>query len=248
MIRTVTRIAGATAFTLMLAVPASAQVVQSLQFGIGGFYPRGFDGRSEGDVLVENLITSAPLLFDIKDFKGATVFGEWNVAFGNHLEVGAGLGYYKRTVPSIYADIVNELPNGDLVEIEQDLSLRIVPVSGVVRFLPFGRQDTVQPYVGAGISALNWRYTEIGQFVDFGDPLDDFDDLVFDERYIGTGTTVAPLLLGGVRFPIKGDIYGLTLEYRYQFGEGDLPRDVDFLSDRIDLSGGSFTVGFLVRF
>lgn len=236
--RTASRILGAAALTLMIAAPASAQVVQSLHVGFGGFYPRGFDGRVDRDVLVENLLTDEPLAFDIKDFRGVNLFGEWNVAFGNHVEVGAGVAFYKRTVPSVYQNVVNE--NGR--EIEQDLSLRIVPLSGVVRFLPFGRADTVQPYLGAGISAMNWRYSEVGAFVDT------FDYSIFDARFIGTGTTVAPLFLGGVRIPIKGDIYGLTLEYRYQFGAGDLPTDVDFLNDKIDLSGGRFNVGFLIRF
>ena len=38
-----------------LASPASAQVIHSLQIGGGLFFPKGFDGRTSGDVLVANL-------------------------------------------------------------------------------------------------------------------------------------------------------------------------------------------------
>ena len=61
-----------------------------------------------------------------------------------------------------------------------------------------------------------------------------------------SGTAFGALLLGGVRIPINGDIYGIGIEGRYQFGVGDLPDD--FVANRIDLAGGQFNVTFLVRF
>ena len=42
----------------------------------------------------------------------------------------------------------------------------MVPISGVVRFLPFGQAGGFQPYVGGGVSAVNFRYSETGEFVD----------------------------------------------------------------------------------
>ena len=227
------------AVLLLVGAPASAQVVQSLHVGVGGFFPKGFDARVEGDVLVENLSVGEPLFFEIGDFRSGQVFGEWNVAFGDHIEVGAGIGYFQSTVPSVYEFLVND----DGSEIRQDLKLRVVPVTGIVRFLPVGSPDEVQPYVGVGISLLNWRYSEFGEFVD----LADFS--VFTDRFVATGSTPGTLLVYGVRIPIDGDIYGLTLEGRYQWGEGDTGGfDAGFLGDKIDLGGGSFNVGFLVRF
>lgn len=215
---------------------AQAQAVHSLHLGAGLFAPRGYDARSADDVWVENLNT---LSFEIKDFRGASGQGEWTVTFNDRVEVGLGAGYYQRSVPSFYRDYVNS--NGN--EIEQDLKLRIVPVSAVVRFLPFGSAGRVQPYVGGGVSALQWRYSETGEFVDF---FDNFS--VFRDRYVANGTAIGGLLLGGLRFPIGGDIYALNTEFRYQFGEGDLGRDSGFLTDKIDLSGMHFTVGFQIRF
>ena len=57
-------------------------------------------------------------------------------------------------MPSVYAASVNA--NGS--EIEQELKLRIVPLTATVRFLPIGH-GSVEPYVGAGIGAFNWRYS-----------------------------------------------------------------------------------------
>ncbi|MEZ5318583.1 MAG: outer membrane beta-barrel protein [Vicinamibacterales bacterium] len=239
MFRIAARGIGALALALIVAAPASAQIVQSVQFGVGVFSPRGFDSRAAGDVLVENLITTDPLLYEIKDFRGPTAFGEWIVGFGDHVEVAGGVGFYSRTTPSVYRDLVNV----DGREIEQRLKLRIVPVTGLVRFLPFGRMGDVQPYVGAGVSALNWRYIEAGEFVDA-----DYNIFQALPPYTASGTTVAPVWLVGVRVPIRGDIYALGLEYRHQSGEGDLGFDSGFLSDKIDLGGGNFNFSFLIRF
>ena len=154
--------AGALVLTLVSAVPASAQVVHSVQFGAGWFFPKGCDpglanrldcraSRGSDDVLVEDLNS---LAFDMKDFRGPTLFGEWNITFDERVELSLGAGFYRRTVPSVYRDFVDI----DLTEIEQDLRLRVIPVSAVVRFLPTGRAGDVQPYIGGGLAALNWKY------------------------------------------------------------------------------------------
>jgi len=227
--------AGAMVLALGVAAPASAQVVHSVGIGAGLFSPRGIDSRHADDVLVENLNS---LAFDIKDFRGAQVNGEWNMTFSERVELSLGAGYYSRSTPSVYADYINK----DGSEIEQDLRLRIVPVSAVVRFLPVGRAGQFQPYLGGGVSVLQWRYSEVGEFVDFNDNF-----AVFRDRYIASGTTVAPVLLGGLRLPLGGDLYALNTELRYQFGTGDLGNN-GFTTEKIDLGGLHFTVGFMVRF
>ena len=233
---------------VLTAAPASAQVVQSVQVGGGFVFPRGFDSRDQDDVLVRNLIGEAlpaipslsdALAFEISDFRTGQLFGEWTVAFGDHIEFGAGLGFYRKTVPTVYFDLVDESD----FEIEQQLRLRVVPVTGLVRFLPFGSPATVQPYVGAGISVLNFEYTESGAFVD-GETLE-----VFEDRFRASGSPVGGLLLGGVRFPLGGDIYAFGMEGRYQFGTGETGGlDEGFLADTIDLGAGQLNFTFLVRF
>lgn len=224
------------ALVLGTAVTASAQVVHSIGFGAGIFSPRTLDARDIDDVLVENLNT---LSFDIKDFRGGLVFGEWAMSFNDRVELALSGGYYRRTVPSVYTDFINN--NGR--EIEQDLRLQVVPMSAIVRFLPVGRAGKAQPYLGGGVSALRWRYSEIGEFVDFNNNF-----AVFRDRYIANGTTLAPVVLGGLRLPLGGDVYALNTEFRYQFGTGDLGANSGFLTEKIDLSGLNFTVGFQIRF
>ena len=82
MIRRVACVGLMLAGLVAVARPASAQIVQSLNLSAGVFFPRGFDARAEGDVLVENLSTFEPLLFNINDFRAMSVMGEWNVSFG----------------------------------------------------------------------------------------------------------------------------------------------------------------------
>ena len=233
---------------LIMAAPASAQVVHSVQLGAGFVFPRGLDSRDDNDVLVRNIIgeslpaipsLSDALAFEVNDFQTGQLFGEWNVAFGDHIEVGAGLGFYRKTVPTVYLELVDDSE----FEIEQQLRLRVVPVTGVVRFLPLGRPGDVQPYVGAGLSVLNFAYTERGDFVD-GETLE-----VYPERYHASGTTLGGLLLGGVRFPLGGDIYGFGIEGRYQFGTGDTGGvEEGFLADKIDLGATQLNFTFLIRF
>lgn len=241
-------ILGTVLTALLVASPASAQIVQSFQFGVGTFGPRGIDSRADGDVLrrdlfgqplgADNSLTDS-LAFDIHDFRTGHVFGEWNVAFGNHLEVAGDVGFSRQSVFSTYADVVDQ--NGR--DINQTLRLQMVPMTAIVRFLPFGRPGDVQPYVGAGVGAVYYRYSEFGSFVD-PDTL-----VISNARYTTTGTAPATVLLGGVRFPLGGDIYALSLEGRYQWAVGNTGGLANgFLDDKIDLGGGYFNVGFQIRF
>jgi hypothetical protein len=142
-------------------------------------------------------------------------------------------------VPTIYLDLVDEQGR----EIEQKLGLRVAPMTAVVRFLPFGNARTVQPYVGAGVGLFNFRYSEQGRFVD-PETLD-----IFEEAFTAKGTVPGGVVLGGLRVPLGGDIYGLTIEGRYQFATGETGGiEEGFLDEKIDLGGFNLNFGFLVRF
>lgn len=212
---------------------AEAQVTHSANLGIGVFMPNGAESRGE-DVLVADLQS---LEFDISDFRGPLVNGEWLIGFGDRLEVGLGIGFYQRTVPSVYAEFVDS----DGTEIEQDLKLRIVPVTATVKFLPIGRAGDFQPYVGAGIAVLNWKYSEVGEFVDFS------DNSIFTDVFVASGSTVAPVAFGGVRVPVGGDVFAVNGELRWQGGKGDTS-DTGLLADEIDLGGWTFLGAFQIRF
>jgi opacity protein-like surface antigen len=228
------------------ASSANAQIVQvtrddarhSIGFNLGYFAVKGEDSRVEDDVLVADLSAADPLLFEIKDFNFVTFGGEWLYAVSPYLETGVGVGVYQRSVPSIYRDLENV--NG--AEIAQDLKLRMVPITATVRFLPLGRSGPVEPYIGAGVGFINWRYTESGEFVDSS------DDSIFRETYKANGTAVGPVILGGLRFP-AGDAMTVGFEYKWQKAEGDTkPAESQLLGSKIDLGGQSINFTMHFRF
>ena len=225
-------------FSMAAASPAEAQVRQvdsgrqAIGFNLGYFSVKDFDSRVDEDVLVANLSQGEfSLAFDPKDFSGFTFGGEYLFGLGEYLEAGVGLGYYQRSVPSVYAQKVRD----DGAELEQELKLRIVPFTGTVRFLPVGR-GAIEPYVGGGIGAFMWRYSEVGEFIDT-------EGFTFTDRFIDSGTAVGPVILGGIRFPVS-DVWLLGGELRYQKAEGKGLLDERFLADKIDLGGwtANFTV------
>ena len=248
MMRVWVRVACLSFCLLGVAVPASAQVVHSMTIGAGIFWPRGFDQRVEGDVLVANLTqpevfpgATASLDFKISDFRAYPIYGEWNIGFGDRIEVSVGVGYQNKSVNSRYLDLVNTANNDS--DILQELRLRMIPISGTVKFLPFGQAGSFQPYVGGGISVVNFKYTETGDFVD-PSTLE-----IFNDQFTADGFAFGALIFGGLRMPLGGDVYALQVEGRYLFGSGDTGgNDAGFLGDKIDLSGGSLNFGFLIRF
>ncbi len=217
--------------TGLVLLPGAAAAQQSVALNVGYFTLRGEDSRVDDDALVQNLNYH---IFDLKDFNGAAVGGEWLLPVGQFLEVGVGVGFYQRTVPSVYRDFVNE----DGTEIEQDFKLRIVPVTGIIRFIPTGRRAAIQPYVGAGIGVFSWRYTETGDFID-----ENAD--IFRDSFRDSGAAVGPVIVGGVRVPIN-TAFALGGEIRYQRAEGSL--NSDFNGSKIDLGGITYQANFVFRF
>ncbi len=231
---------------LLAPAAASAQIRQvstssgsdarsTVNFHIGYFMLKDLASRVEGDVLLNNLQNEHPLLFEIEDFNSATVGAEYLLAVGSNFEAGVGVGYSQRTVLSIYEDLVRP---GE-VEIEQELKLRQVPVTFTGRFLLLPRGSAVEPYIGAGIVAIRYRYSEVGDFVDeFGD--------IFPERYITDGVAVGPTILGGIRAPVNNWTVGG--EVRWQKAEGKNLTEDGFLGDKLDLGGWHVNFTFGVRF
>ena len=217
---------------LLVGQPVEAQ--QSVSINVGYFSVRGEDTRVQDDVLIENLNL---FTFDVHDFDNGALSGEWLVEIGAYLEVGVGLGYYRRGVPSIYNDFVND----DGSEIPQDFRLGIIPLMFSVRVFPFGNQSVVQPYFGGGFGLFNWRYSEVGEFIDFT------DFSVFRDRFVTDGTDVGGIALGGIRFPV-GDQFSVGGELRYQQATGRVGIENGFLVDQIDLGGFTSQFTFQVRF
>jgi outer membrane protein W len=207
---------------------------QRFNFYVGEFFPRGqqtvsstITGRSVDDVLAAN---AEFLTFNLTDFKAPSFGAEYLTGLGNHFEAGLGIGFQSKAVPSLYTDFVNA--NGN--EIEQELKLRVIPATATIRFLPLGN-DSLTPYIGAGVGVFNWRYSETGQFLAT-------DGSIFSDTFVGSGSQAGLVVLGGIRVPVGN--WGVGGELRYQKAEANLPADQEFAGSKIDLGGftGLFTV------
>jgi hypothetical protein len=221
------------------AAPANAQN-QGVTFTFGYFAPKGQDSRVAGDVLnadrcLDVSFQCEPLLFDVSDFGGLSFSGEYSIGIGKYFEAAFDVGFTQQTVPSIYALVTR--PDGS--EIQQDLKLRIVPVTGLVRFIPSRATSEFQTYLFVGVAALKWHYAESGEFVDPS------DGSIFRAQYIADGTEVAPVVVGGLRAPM-GDAFMIGGEVRWQKAEADLSND--FLGNKLDLGGITYQATFTVRY
>jgi hypothetical protein len=235
-----------------VAAPASAQIVQSVAFGAGFFQPRGFDRRVDGDTLVANLTqpvipgyepNTGSLSFDIGEFRGMPLFGEWNLGINKHIEFSAGLSYFTNKVDSVYLDLVNGQQNNS--EIEQELRLTMIPISGLVRFFPTairpGSSRTLAAASRSSRSAIPRRETSSTSNTPGLD--------IYNAKYTGEGNRVRS---GHPRWrPVSARRrrLRLTVEGKVSVRERqDCGAAAGFLGDKIDLSGGTIQGGFLIRF
>ena len=189
------------------ATPAAAQ--QSLSLNIGYFDVRGEGGRVAGDTIVENLFAPPPfqLGYRVSDFNNITVGVEWLIPLGQFLEAGVGVSYYSEVVPSFYPDLT--YPDGS--DITQSLKLRTIPVTATARWIMTGRRARVQPYIGAGVGIVPWRYSETGDFVDE-------NNNIFSWDFVDSGTAVGPVIFGGLRVAASRRI-AIGGEFRYQYAD-----------------------------
>jgi hypothetical protein len=218
---------------------ASAQQPLSLSFG--GFSPRAEDARTSGDVLVGD---RQFLDFNVGDFSGPAVGGEWLVNLGDTFEAGLGVGFYQRSTPAV--DRFNEFNTGD--PIIADLKLRVVPFTATVRWLPIGHHNGVEPYIGAGVGVFNYRYSETGDFVT-SDQVPNGEPSIIHDTFVGSGSATGPVILGGVRVPVGS--WGVGGELRYQSAVGNLPANQGFAggaTPKIDLGGLTYSFTINVRF
>ena len=128
-------------------------------------------------------------------------------------------------------------------EIEHTARLAMTELSLGVRLRLLGAASRVRPYLIGGVTGAYYRYTEIGDFVDF-DTGDIYYD-AFEEKsflpgfFAGAGADVAVVRLrdGG-----RVELFG---EFRYARSEGEHADGFDGFGDlRLDRSGGLFGVRF----
>ncbi len=232
----------------LAAAPPTASADTLFGGTFGGFFPKGEDGRTSGDVLAETfgVRNGFRTLWDdtgdrepIKLFSGPAVNGEVLFGLGDFVEAGVGIGYYSKERDSFYTDFEDL----DGTDIEQSTRLRIVPLSVTVRAFPIGRTTPVQPYVGGGINFYRWQYREVGEFIDFSDPTLP----IFEDAFTDDGTATGGTVLFGVRVPVTQTL-NVGGEARWQGGTADLDPALNFAGDKLDLGGWTAAATFHVRF
>lgn len=162
---------------------------------------------------------------------------------GENFSIGGNVGYYNSDTR------ISELDLG--FQSNRDVELRIIPVEFAVQYLPAGRQNVVNPYVGGGVGAYFWKYREAGNFV--VDPSDPTPTVV-PGLVTADNTDFGWHVEGGLRFPISHAI-SILGEAKYFRVEGDLGGSKNELDDlfgssrpKVKLSQMTFTGGVAFTF
>jgi opacity protein-like surface antigen len=179
------------------------------------------------------------------DFSGITAGLDIGIPLTSRLDVVLDAGWAHASKGSEFRHFVD---NKDR-PIEQTTRFDRVPLTANLRYnlMPTGRTvgrlawipSTVVPWVGAGGGVMWYRFEQQGDFVDFK------TNAVFPSTYNSSNWTPAGQVMAGVDYSLTPSV-GLSLGARYLLARGTLQRDFNGF-DRIDLSGGSVTAGFLFR-
>ena len=210
-----------------------AQAQQTLNVSLG-YVMLPTEGRVETDVL---LIEHADLLFEVNDFNGRTIGVEWLMPVRDRFEVGLSVSYWQRTVATVHARLVNS----DGSTVPRELGFRQLPVALTARVLPLGNRYRVQPYLGAGIALINWRFSESGDFVNVN------EQRFRNESYSAVGSAIGPVMLLGLR--VAGDTVAYGIEGRYSRARGSFgPSFAHVQNPDIDLGGWTVLATAGLRF
>ena len=210
------------AFTALAVSVRPALAQQTLNLSWGDFMLRGVD-RVESDIL---LIEHHDLMFDISDFGGPIIGGEWLVPIGELFEAGIGASFSRRTVPTVHKHVVNS----DGSAVSRELGFRQMPLAFTVRLLPLGQSYSVQPYVGGGVAVIVWGFSESG---DWAEPN---QQILRGEKFETVGIASGSVVLVGLR--VARDVMAVGFEARYQRARGSFGGDFARVQDPdIDFNG-----------
>jgi hypothetical protein len=229
-------------FIPLCATPSSAgpgAADSGFQLRFGGFFPEG-----GGDLWDENEFVFTQ---DVSDFDDFVLGFSYVTGMGNYMEVGFNADFYDGEDFSSYRDYVDS----EGFPIYHDTELELVPLTLDVRFLPGGRyrvrpqgRQVLKPvlYFGGGLGVTLWEYREIGDFIDFDDPMQS----IFYGDFQDSGTAFETHVLAGIELP-AGRGFNILFEGRYAWVDDELGDDFAGLG-KIELGGYSFFGGFGWRF
>jgi len=179
------------------------------------------------------------------DFSSATFGSSLAVPVSRSNDVVIDVSYASVAHRSEFRDWVdqNNLP------IEQTTSLRRIPVTVGFRHYLTARGRSIGRfawipasraiYVGAGAGMMQYRFRQVGDFVDFA-TLN-----VFPDEFLSKAWTPVVNAVAGIELSL-GRVVMLTGEARYTWAKGPMSSDYDRFN-RIDLSGITVSTGFAIR-
>jgi opacity protein-like surface antigen len=226
-------------FTILFVAVAVPAFSDSITLKGGYVRPTG------GNDLLD--LNTRPTTLDRDRLDGLTGEVAYEHFLGERFNIGGNVGYYNSDTQIDELDF--EIGDGEVAR--RNVELRIIPVEFALHFLPAGRNNAINPYVGGGVGAYVWKYREQGLFlVDPNDPTPEFRQGLATSDNTDFGWHVE----GGVRFPLSQNI-SLLGEAKYFQVQGDLggtDSEIDDLFDssrpKLDLNQMTFTGGFAFSF
>jgi opacity protein-like surface antigen len=230
----------ASTLALLIALPAMAGQSgyrasghwgedQVFRFDLGAFTPRG-DSRYWDDKEVD-------FTGDADDFEDAVLGVEWVKFLGDRTGLALGATFWEGGTDQAYLDFVDDRG----FDIVHRTDLEVSSLTLGLLFHLTQRDRAIVPYVGAGGGVWAWRLTEVGEFIDFTQGLEIFDDFFEDD-----GTALGYYWRAGLEVPIA-DSWAVHAEARWQRVDDDLGADFEGLGE-LDLSGRSISAGLSVSF
>jgi hypothetical protein len=205
----------------------------ALVFKLGSFFPGG-----ESELWTVNTETFD---FDVGDFNYLMGGVELDIELTNYLDVAIGFDGYSRRVDSAYRDFVRD--DGD--EISQSFKLKVLPITGGLRFLPAGKFRRLIPHVAVGAGLYYFDYQERGDFISTGS----------SQIFLGTFSDrgLVPGLQAGAGAEYRfsegidpGEGWYFFGQFRRHWVSADLADD--FTGEKLDLGGSEFAFGLSLRF
>ncbi len=229
------------ALAVLIAAPAAAQqhytyayagenYRNELRFGLGTLELQG-GGRYWDDV---------ESTFDgrARDLHSGVFSVEYLYRVAPQLSVLAGGEFFHGDADFAYRNFVDE--NGNSIIHTTTLDTSTFDVGLQLDLAP--RRSPVRPYIGAGGTAIAYRLSEHGDFVDFSGPVNH----VFHDRFSDDGVAYGWFALGGLDIRLSPS-FGIFFEGRWQDASVDLGHDFHGLGS-LDLSAVSYKAGMSWRF
>ena len=189
--------------------------------------------------------TTTNLTVNKGDFMAPGYQVDLGIRFSNRTELVVAAGSSQRSAASEFRKFVD---NNDK-PIEQTTTIKRTPVTVGIRYALKAPEERISrfawipsrvtPWVGAGGGAMQYSFSQIGDFVDF-QTLN-----VFRQTFSSTGWAPMAYANAGVDVKLSTRL-SLTGDLRYSTARAALGgKFVGF--DKIDLSGTAATMGFTVR-